>query len=93
MVPNRAKHHILSCRHYLRQTHILGLSNEPNNNYNNLSGILIFLFLYYIYKSSEKYILNKGKSLICNKKKKKYKIKNGALFPGKKTFWALFTQI
>ena len=40
-----------------RQTAILGLYNEANNNYNLLSLILL-IFKYYIYISREKRILN-----------------------------------
>ena len=40
-----------------RQTAILGLYNEANNNYNLLSHILL-IFKYYIYISREKRILN-----------------------------------
>ena len=61
-----------------RQTAILGLYNEANNNYNLLSHILL-IFKYYIYISREKRILNID-ILIANLIKTKKREKQISIF-------------
>ena len=61
-----------------RQTAILGLYNEANNNYNLLSHILL-IFKYYIYISREKRILNID-ILIANLIKAKKREKQISIF-------------
>ena len=61
-----------------RQTDILGLYNEANNNYNLLSHILL-IFKYYIYISREKRILNID-ILIANLIKTKKREKQISIF-------------